>query len=449
MRAAAAAGALLAALLAASCALAPTAALMTPSQLSQWDGYVKNLKAVSVGPKTAGSALDPVLTYQFSTPLEAVQSSNSYTGSNNRLRRVVTDLLAGKPVKVVAIGGVATNGSDASRPGTNDYFASYVAYLTRAFPAASVKAVRASAGLAPSSVVAACSDRYLPADADLVVLEMTASDGAGMDSSIVNPIQPKAYEVLVRKILGGKSQPALLMLQTIPPGMGNTTRPFYLTPESPQYAAVSGYYNVPVLSMRNALWPGGELTATGRMSTAAVTADDGSTPEDEGHSALADSLVFLTQRTAMDLQVLPFGEWDTKSLTSDVPKPMFNGVDNPGPALRAGACNWVTNNSVSATGGCPSDLSQMCGLDWSSWDGLRRSYAAGVTEVLPGGESSKTGAIIGGVVGGVVGGLAIIGGLIAFAIIRQKRRAAAEEEAYSSKFGSALPITASTTAESS
>jgi hypothetical protein len=59
------------------------------------------------------------------------------------------------------------------------------------------------------------------------------------------------------------------------------------------------------------------------------------------------------------------------------------------------------------------------------------------------GSSSKMGAIIGGAVGGVVGGLAIIGGIVAFFVVRQKRRAAAEEAAYSSKFSiSGLPITA-------
>lgn len=55
-------------------------------------------------------------------------------------------------------------------------------------------------------------------------------------------------------------------------------------------------------------------------------------------------------------------------------------------------------------------------------------------------------AIIGGVVGGVVGGLALLAGIIAFCIIRQKQRAAEEEAAYNAKFnqhGGALPITAS------
>lgn len=70
----------------------------------------------------------------------------------------------------------------------------------------------------------------------------------------------------------------------MPPGMGSAQRPFYMTPEAPQYAAVSGYYNVPYVSMRNALWGDGDKTANGLMRTTAVDPKDGSTPLDEGHS---------------------------------------------------------------------------------------------------------------------------------------------------------------------
>jgi hypothetical protein len=68
----------------------------------------------------------------------------------------------------------------------------------------------------------------------------------------------------------------------MPAGMGNGTRPFYLTPEGP-YAAVAAYYNVPTLSMRNALWPSGQPYTNGMMSSPAVLASDGSTPVDAGH----------------------------------------------------------------------------------------------------------------------------------------------------------------------
>lgn len=150
--------ALLLAFWAAGCILSAHAEL-SPSQAAQWRQYLSDASAVSVGTTPTASPLQNVLKHQYSTPLRAVQASNAYTGSNARLRRVVSDLQAGKAIKIVAIGGVATNGSDASQPGRNDYFTQYVTYLTNAFPGASLKPVRASAGLAPSAVVAGCIDR--------------------------------------------------------------------------------------------------------------------------------------------------------------------------------------------------------------------------------------------------------------------------------------------------
>jgi hypothetical protein len=100
-------------------------------------------------------------------------------------------------------------------------------------------------------------------------------------------------------------------------------------------------------------------------------------------SALTDALVYLTQRTAQDLQLLPFGDWDKKSLRSDVPqKTMYGGVEsNQKFLLRNATCAWARNASLAAGGRCPTDVSQMCGMDFSSWDKVREGYAKTVTEV--------------------------------------------------------------------
>ncbi|GBF91604.1 hypothetical protein Rsub_04344 [Raphidocelis subcapitata] len=446
------------ALLAATAAFAlgprPAAAALAKEQAKQWTSYLDDALDSSIGStKLSAGALNKVLTaHDFSTPLSSALGSVAYTGGNGRLRRVVSDLLAGKPVKIVAIGGLATNGTDASAPGKNDYFAIYVDYLSKAFPGATIQSLRSSVGLAPSAVVAGCIEKFLPPDADLVLLEMTANDGATMDSSIVNAFQPRGYESLVRKVLGGSRQPAVVLTQSMAPGMGNATKPFFMTPEAPQYSAVAGYYDVPVVSMRNALWPQGKDEAEGLMSTDAVLPADGSTPTDLGHAALADALVLLTQRTAQDLQLLPFGDWDMNALNADVPaKSMYGGVvDNEAWTLRNATCGWVRNATVSATGGCPATVGDMCGLDFSNWNAIRAGYAAAVPEIFGDDGSKGKGAIIGGVVGGVVGGLGAVGGLIGLAISRQKKRAAAEEAAWNAKAGgnaAGLPITASSGAQ--
>lgn len=168
-------------------------------------------------------------------------------------------------------------------------------------------------------------------------------------------------------------------------------------------------------------------------------------------SAIADGLVFLTQRTARDLQLLPLGEWDSKAANADVPsQSMYGGVnDRTDWILRNATCAWARNTSVSTSGGCPADMGQLCSLDFSSYASAREAWK-GVREVFGDG-GGVNGALIGGIVAGVVGGLGLIGGLVAFLIIRQKRRAAAEDTAFDAKFGAgggggkgaALPITAS------
>lgn len=191
-------------------AATPTAAA------AQWQVFTAQALATNVGSQSMRTTLGRVLDHTYSTPLAQIQASNVYTAGNARYRRVVHDLVVGTPVKIVALGGVATNGSDASRPGSNDYFALYINYLKRAFPNAHITPVRKSVGVAPSAVVAQCIDNYLPTDADLVLLELTRNDAVGMDNAIVDTMgghNAKAYELLMRKVLGSPKQPALLLTQ--------------------------------------------------------------------------------------------------------------------------------------------------------------------------------------------------------------------------------------------
>lgn len=180
---------------------------------STWDKFTGQTAALQLGQLSMGDQLGNVLGHRFSTPLWQIQSSNVYTAGNARYRRVINDLRKGTPIKVVAIGGVATNGSDATQPGRNDYFALYVNYLAKSFPNAQLTAVRSSVGVAPSSVLAQCLDNFLPSDADLVLLEMTANDGVFMDDSNVMSHNAKAYELVMRKILQSSKQPALILTQ--------------------------------------------------------------------------------------------------------------------------------------------------------------------------------------------------------------------------------------------
>ena len=198
-----------------SIAIAQRASTSTPAPAgtAAWDKFTGQTAALTLGQLSMGDQLGNVLNHRFSTPLSQIQASNVYTAGNARYRRVINDLRKGKPIKVVAIGGLATNGSDATSPGRNDYFALYINYLAKAFPNGQLTAVRSSVGVAPSPVLAQCLDNFLPSDADLVLLEMTANDGVYMDNSVVMSHNAKAYELVMRKILESSKQPALILTQ--------------------------------------------------------------------------------------------------------------------------------------------------------------------------------------------------------------------------------------------
>jgi hypothetical protein len=190
------------------------AAVAAPSAAAisrEWSVYNVQRASMRVNGALLSDSLRGPLDWTFTTPLASALSSNVYTGSGARMRRVVHALSRGDAVKIVAIGGAATNGSDASRPGEDDYFSLYVNYLKRAFPAARVESVRSAAGLAPSAVVAQCLSAYLPADADLVLLQMVTNDA--LDESIVSGANAPAYEHLMRGVLMAQNKPALVLTQ--------------------------------------------------------------------------------------------------------------------------------------------------------------------------------------------------------------------------------------------
>jgi hypothetical protein len=311
-------------------------------------------------------------------------------------------------------------------------------------------------GVAPSPVLAQCLENFLPSDADLVLLEMTANDGVYMDDSNVMSHNAKAYELVMRKILQSPKQPALLLTQTMVPGMGNGTRPFYLTPEAPQYAAMASFYGTPVVSMRNALWRSGRPDGKGHISLNAVSPRDGSTPLDAGHKSITDTLAYLTQRTAQDLVLLPYGDYDRQSMAHDVPERgvYSDVVSNPNSVIQNSTCFWIRNISSNADSKCPKKMAQMCSFDYTSPPAFLRTFNE---RGDLGDESSGTnmGVLIGAIVGGVVGGLLLLGGLLYCCILKQKahqKKIAEQMDAKlaqrklsngSSMSNGAVPITAS------
>jgi hypothetical protein len=91
--------------------------------------------------------------------------------------------------------------------------------------------------------------------------------------------------------------------------------------------------------MRNAIWGSGTPTKSSGMITDQVLQEDGSTPVTSGHKSMADMLVYNTQRTAEDLMLLPYGDYDTQSIAMQVPdKAVYGGERLLGRSLALHCC---------------------------------------------------------------------------------------------------------------
>ncbi|KAL4443942.1 hypothetical protein ABPG75_011679, partial [Micractinium tetrahymenae] len=207
---------------------------------------------------------------------EDVARAAGYYGTGARLRRVAAKLLAGLPIKAYTLGGSGTLGVGASSPDAK-YAARFFQLLNTSFPHRDHVFGNKGIGAAGSGIFAACLERMLPQDADLVVVEFTVNedDYAPFDSP-----SRRRFEQMLRKALllgaansntdNGTTEDATLgvvadggcaavvMLHHYAwhatAGNGRAAGLFYNTSEA-QLGMFANFYDVPQVSMRSALWP--------------------------------------------------------------------------------------------------------------------------------------------------------------------------------------------------
>jgi hypothetical protein len=123
----------------------------------------------------------------------------------------------------------------------------------------------------------------------------------------INAIPALTLEGLLRQILRHQQQPAVAMLFTMGRKGSNVQE---------AHEPVGKYYGIPMVSVRNALWP--EITA-GRMTDDDIIADSVH-PNDLGHAYCADFLIAVLKRVYSDLppdNALPVRPPVPKPLASD------------------------------------------------------------------------------------------------------------------------------------
>lgn len=125
-------------------------------------------------------------------------------------------------------------------------------------------------------------------------------------------------------------RPAVIQVQLPTFGMAfahdnKEKSPFHKTVED-VYGSFSSYYDLPQLSMRNAIWRLAELHHYQMNFTHFYGyAYDFIHPLEPGHRLIADMVLFGLQQAYIDLLMRPWGDEDAAELAAPLPKPMFTG----------------------------------------------------------------------------------------------------------------------------
>lgn len=173
----------------------------------------------------------------------------SYYGSGQQLEKVAAKLLAREPIVAVTIGSSVTAGH-------TTYVDRFFEWINTNFPHKQHKLVNSGIPSTGTDVFAACIDRLVPADADLVVVEFSGVaywyTHVGANSSFATQ-----YEQLLRKLLRRPQSPALLLLHHYAwyyaKTDGLSAGAYYHTTEL-QFSTLGQYYDIPQVSVRTAVW---------------------------------------------------------------------------------------------------------------------------------------------------------------------------------------------------
>lgn len=328
---------------------------------ADWQGYRSSIKALSNGQANSSVAakLPDAMAWEFELPLQYMRQSQAYTGSRHRLRRVVADMLAGKPIEVAVLGGSVSTGAVASRKNAvvnpNDCWSLVRIWMQGSLGSnQNVEFINNARSATKSYAMSQCLPKFLNSTADLVFMEFVANDGSERDTTLTGNDKTRSYERFMRKILSQPKAPAVVQVQMLVEGQagtvadlaGRTKTGFTATPEDTYYN-LAQYYDVPTVSFRNTIY---QMAENGRdgMQWSDFMGPDWLHPNDRGHKIMADMVVQLLQQTAIDLAIQPLSPADGATVTAPLPPPMFDG-NAIGP-LTFATCDMGTNLTRIAVG---------------------------------------------------------------------------------------------------
>lgn len=237
---------------------------------------IKNAKAyfnlVSDAAMKAGDKVGLMGSYTFysSKALDTDAYNRSVVNEGNaaKIAKAMKKAQNGEPVTVGVIGGSITQGYHASDRNKTSYASLLKAWWEKSFPDSELTFINAGKGDTTSLMgVYRATEDLLKYEPDFVVVEFSVNDQN-------EDIYQKSYEGLVRQILNSSKKPGVLLLQTM--NNAGENRADIHTP-------VGEYYNLPIISYKEALWP----TGGNNMFDWGEISPDNIHPNDLGHSIIA------------------------------------------------------------------------------------------------------------------------------------------------------------------
>ncbi|MGO8747994.1 MAG: SGNH/GDSL hydrolase family protein [Thermoguttaceae bacterium] len=202
-------------------------------------------------------------------------------GDTARVQQVLAKARRGEPVTVAVIGGSITAGAMASTWEKN-YGGVLAQWWRQTFPKAKIELVNAGIGATGSNYGSLRAQRdLLSRRPDFVVIEFGVND-------INDRASAETLEGLVRQVLKQPNQPAVALLFMMTRNGANAQE---------WHGKVGRHYDLPMLSLRDALWP--EIEA-GRMKWEEVEAD-AVHPNDRGHAYAARFVTSLLEKLLKDM----------------------------------------------------------------------------------------------------------------------------------------------------
>lgn len=198
-------------------------------------------------------------------------------GNLQAIRNCMKKALSGSRITVGFLGGSITQGSLSSVPETCYAYRVY-SWWKETFPMAEVVYLNAGIGGTTSQYgVSRVKEHVLAYQPDFLLTEFAVND----DNT---EFFEETYEGLVRTILGDAQPPALMLMNNVRYDDGGNAQEMHLR--------VARHYQLPMVSMKETIWPEIESGALERRS---ITPDD-LHPNDAGHELVARVITTFLQQ---------------------------------------------------------------------------------------------------------------------------------------------------------